>query len=117
MKKQLPALLAALVVTGFIGLAMLAASANALLNRNGTVVSNEPAAASSANVSADQTQIEQLQARINEYQQREVQYQQMLDRDQKQIQQFQQLLLVMQQAGMIQIRDDGTILLNTGRRN
>ena len=114
MKKQFPAFLAALLVTGFIAFAMVVTSANALLNKNGTVVSNDPSAIS-ATTNSNQAQIDQLQARINEYQQREVQYQQMLQQDQQQIQQFQQFLVAMQQAGLIQIRRDGTILINARR--
>jgi uncharacterized protein YlxW (UPF0749 family) len=113
MKKQLPALLAALAITGFIALAMVVTSANALMNKNGTAVSNDPALVSS-NTSASQAQIDQLQARVNEYQQREAQYQQILQQDQEQIQQFRQFLFAMQQAGLIQIRSDGTIVI-TGR--
>jgi peptidoglycan hydrolase CwlO-like protein len=112
MKKQIPAFLAALVVTGFITMAMIVTSANALMNKNGTVVSNDPAITSSTTTtSIDQAQIDQLQARINEYQQRETQYQQLLQQDQQQIQQFQQFLFAMQQAGLIQIRSDGTVLI------
>jgi uncharacterized protein YlxW (UPF0749 family) len=113
MKKQLPALIAALAITGFIALAMVVTSANALMNKNGTAASNDPAAVSSS-TNANQAQIDQLQARINEYQQRETQYQQLLQQDQAQIQQFRQFLFAMQQAGLIQIRSDGTILI-TGR--
>lgn len=116
MKKQLPAFFAAMLVTGFIALAMVVTSANALLNKNGTVVSNDPTAASTTS-NNNQAQIEQLQARINEYQQREVQYQQKLQDNQQQIQQFQQFLITMQQAGLIQIRRDGTILINSSRGN
>ena len=116
MKKQLPAFIAALAITGFIALAMIVTSANAFMNKNGTVVSNDPAiTSSSTTTSIDQAQIDQLQARINEYQQRETQYQQLLQQDQAQIQQFQQFLLAMQQAGLIQVRSDGTILI-TARR-
>jgi predicted Rossmann fold nucleotide-binding protein DprA/Smf involved in DNA uptake len=114
MKKQLPAFLAALLVTGFIAFAMLVTSANALLNRNGTVVSNDPASVS-ATTNIDQAQIDQFQARINEYQQREAQYQQLLQEDQQQLQQYQQFVAAMQQAGLIQIRRDGTILINARR--
>lgn len=113
MKKQIPALLAALAITGFIALAMVVTSANALMNKNGTAVSNDPTVVSS-NTSASQAQIDQLQARVNEYQQRETQYQQILQQDQEQIQQFRQFLFAMQQAGLIQIRSDGTIVI-TGR--
>jgi len=114
MKKQLPAFIAAIMVTGFIALAMIVTSADALMNKNGTVASNDPAAVSTT-TNVDQAQIEQLQTRINEYQQREAQYQQLLQEDQQQIQQFQQFLAAMQQAGLIQIRRDGTILINTRR--
>lgn len=113
MKKQLPAFVAALAITGFIALAMFVTSANALINKNGTVVSNDPAAVTTS-ANASQAQIDQLQARINEYQQRETQYQQLLQQDQEQIQQFRQFLFAMQQAGLIQVRNDGTILI-TGR--
>ena len=113
MKKQLPALIAALAITGFIALAMGVTSVNALMNKNGTAASNDPAAVTSS-TTASQAQIDQLQARINEYQQRETQYQQILQQDQEQIQQFRQFLFAMQQAGLIQIRSDGTIVI-TGR--
>jgi TolA-binding protein len=114
-KKQLPALIAALLITGFIALAMIVTSANALLNKNGTQVSNDPATAS-ASTNIDQAQIDQLQARIKEYQQRESQYQQLLQQDKEQLQQYEQFVVAMQQAGLIQIRRDGTILINTRHR-
>jgi predicted Rossmann fold nucleotide-binding protein DprA/Smf involved in DNA uptake len=115
MKKQIPALIAALVITGFIAMAMVVTSANALMNKNGTVASNNPAAVSaSTTTNINQAQIDQLQARINEYQQRESQYQQLIQQDQQQIQQFRQFLFAMQQAGLIQIRSDGAIVI-TGR--
>ena len=117
MKKQIPALIAAFLVTGFIALAMVVTSANALMNKNGTVASNDPSAVSSASTTnINQAQIDQLQARINEYQQREAQYQQLLQQDQQQIQQFRQFLFAMQQAGLIQLRSDGTVVITGGRR-
>ncbi len=114
MKKQLPAFFAAMLITGFIAFTMIVTSANALLNKNGTIVSNDPSAAST-NTNIDQAQLEQLQARVNEYQQREAQYQQLLQEDQQQLQQYQQFVTAMQQAGLIQIRRDGTILINARR--
>jgi hypothetical protein len=112
MKKQFPALIAALLVTGFIALAMVVTSANALLNKNGTLVSSNPGSVS-ASTNIDQVQLDQLQARINEYQQREAQYQQLLQQDQQQLQQYQQFVIAMQRAGLIQVRRDGTILINS----
>ena len=114
MNKQLPAFFAAMLVTGFIVFAMIVTSANALMNKNGTVASNAPASVS-ASTNINQAQIDQLQARIDEYQQREAQYQQLLQQDQQQIQQFQQFVFAMQQAGLIQIRPDGAILINSPR--
>ena len=119
MKKQLPAFLAALFVTGFIALAMIVTSANALMNKNGTVVSNDPALpAANTTTSIDQAQIDQLQARIDEYQQREWESQQLLQDSQQQLQQasaqnqqFRQFVLAMQQAGLIQIRNDGSVVI------
>jgi TolA-binding protein len=112
MKKQIPAFIAAMFVTGFIALVMLVTGANALMNKNGSIVSNDPAAISSTTTtSLDQARIDQLQARVTEYQGREAQYQQLLQQDQQQLQQFQQVLVAMQRAGLIQIRSDGTILL------
>jgi predicted PurR-regulated permease PerM len=114
MKKQLPAFIAAMLVTGFIALVMIVTGANALMNKKGTLVSNDPSSIS-ATTNLDQKQIEQLQARINEYQQREAQYQQLLQQDREQLQQYKQFTIAMQQAGLIQIRQDGTILI-TARR-
>lgn len=128
MKKQLPALLAASLMTGLISLVMVVTSANALLNKNSVDPANSVSTSSISSVSvsgADQTQIKQLQDRINEYaqreqqyQQREQQYQQTLQSDQQQlsqaaaqIQQFQQFLVALQERGIIKIRSDGSVLI------
>jgi uncharacterized protein YpmS len=115
MKKHIPAILATLMIIGFLVLAMGVTGISALTNRVGTPNAN---LLTSASGGSDQSQLDLLQSRINEYQQREQQYQQLLDDDQvkiqqetSQIQQFKQLLVAMQQHGLIQIRDDGTIML------
>lgn len=113
MNKQLPAFLAALLVTGLIAMTMVVVSANAYINTNGTRASSGPSIAQAAN--AGQAQIDQLQSRINEYQQREVQYQQMLQQDQQQLQQVGQLLSALQQNGLIQVQPNGSIAI-TGFR-
>ena len=139
MKKQLPALIASILMTGLIALVMFVTSANALFNPNSVAPANSPSAntgtTTDAAASADQAQIQQLQDRINEYaqreqqyqqreqqyQQREQQYQQSLANDQtevqqaeRQMQQIQQLLAALQDRGLIRIQDNGTILI-TGR--
>jgi len=123
MKKQIPALIAAFIVTCVIAGFMVAVSANAYFNQSGVTVSNSPTGA--ANVSQvtnnQQAQIDQLQGRIQEYQQREQQYQTILQQDQQQIQQdqqtfqqVQQLLMILQQRGLIQIQNDGRIIISGG---
>ena len=129
MKKQLPALVAAILMTAFIALAMVVTSANALLNKNAVDPLNSAAASTGTSIdsvsNASQAQIKQLQDRINEYaqreqqyQQREQQYQQTLASDQLQLQQaavqlqqIQQLLSALQDRGLIQITNNGTILI------
>jgi peptidoglycan hydrolase CwlO-like protein len=130
MKKQLPALIAAVLMTVFIALVMVVTSANALLNKNAVDPSNSAStsAATEAASNASQAQIKQLQDRINEYAQREQQYQQReqqaqqtISNDQQQlqqaalqVQQIQQLLSALQDRGLIRIQNNGTILI-TGR--
>jgi len=123
MKKRLPALVAAFLITAFITLAMGAVSLNALFNPNSVAASNKAgvAAASSAPSSLQQAQIQQLQARIQEYQQREQQYQTQLQNDQQQIQQagaevqqFKQFVLALQARGVIQIQPDGSVAIIVG---
>lgn len=130
MKKQLPAFLAAILMTAIIALAMVVTSVNALFNKDGvnpvnavtTTPGSAPVTSSSA---ADQAKIQQLQARIDEYaqreqqyQQREQQYQQLLQSNQdqvqqatRQVQQIQQLLSALQERGLIRIQEDGSIVI------
>jgi chromosome segregation ATPase len=123
MRKQIVALLAAILITGAIAMSMLVIGANAMTNRNGTAVSNSPAAVagSTATSPSDQAQIAQLQAQIAQYQAREQQYQTALASDNQQLTQaasemqtIQQLLAYLQQHGLIQIDSQGQIYV-TGR--
>jgi peptidoglycan hydrolase CwlO-like protein len=118
--KHIPALLAAVIMTGIVGLAMLGIGANALLNQNTqpTLNSTSSAGNSVSNVSNTAPQVQQLQARISEYQSREQQYQaqlqglqQQVSQEQSQIQIFQQILGELQSRGVIAIQGDGTILI------
>jgi predicted nucleic acid-binding Zn-ribbon protein len=68
--------------------------------------SDPPASGASA-----QSQIAQLQAEIQQYQSREQQYQAELDQAGNLIQSYQQVLLALQQSGLIRITRDGRILL------
>ena len=126
MSKQFGALLAAILITGAIVMSMFVVGANAMTNKQGTVVSNSPAAAtaaassgSSTSSSSDQAQIAQLQAQIAQYQSREQQYQTALNSDNQQLaqvaqqtQMVQQLLAYLQNRGLISIDSQGNIYVN-----
>jgi peptidoglycan hydrolase CwlO-like protein len=127
MKKQSIAMLAALVMTACMGVAILSVGGVALFNKKGTTVANSQAQAVQVNAGASQqAQIQQLQdlvsqyqARENEYQTREQQYKQQLDQvnaqvqgSQQQLQQVQALLAALQQRGLITITSDGQIFIN-----
>lgn len=121
MKKQIPALIATILVISFLAIAMGATSVSALTNINGTPNSNN---SSGTSLVSNQTQTDQFQARIVEYQQRELQYQQLLANDQSQIKQaadqvsqIQKLLFALQQQGLISIHNDGTISINSQASN
>ena len=120
--KHIAAFTAALIMTVLIGVAMLAFGVNALLNRN--VVSTAQAAElsgavdASSQAAADQLVIDQLQAQISEYQNRETQYQDEIKSAADQVnqlsqqnQQYQSLVNALQNAGVIQITQDGRVFI------
>jgi len=72
-KKALPALVAAMIMSIFIGVAILAFGLNALLNQNTSVA--QAAVTADTPVNGDQLRIEDLQDTVSQYQQRETQYQ------------------------------------------
>jgi peptidoglycan hydrolase CwlO-like protein len=137
--KRIQALIAAVIITGLVGLSMLAIGVNAALNPNTVAVSDAPGSAPAAvsdppNSSASagsttsaqaQAQVKQLQDLIAQYQNREKQYQAQLDQYQNldkqyqaqvdqaaaQLQQYQALLAEMQRRGLIRINGDGSIQL------
>lgn len=124
MRKQIGALLAAILITGAIAVFMVVVGANAMTNQKGTAVSNSPAsvaAAGSTTASSDQAQIAQLQSLVAEYQAREQQYQAALKSDNDQLtqsaselQMIQQLLAYLQSHGLIQIDNQGQIYVTGG---
>jgi peptidoglycan hydrolase CwlO-like protein len=119
MKKTIPALIAAVLVTVVLGTGMF------LIGQNALGTSTAKAAAATTNtVSADTvTQYEQL---VAQYQTRETQYQaqiaqatdqintanQQLTADSQQIQQYQSLLSQLQNSGLITVASDGTVTIN-----
>jgi len=132
MNKRLAALLAAILTTACISVAILAIGGAALFNPNGVAVA-QSASQSTVAVSSvtnsnggSQAQVQQLQALVTQYQDREKQYQareqqyqQQLQAVNDQVQQAQQqmqevrsLLLALQQHGLITITEDGQIIIN-----
>jgi septal ring factor EnvC (AmiA/AmiB activator) len=113
--KRIQAVIAAVMITGLVGLGMLAIGVNAALNPNTVAVSNAPgdppAPAVAATSSQTQTQINHLQDLIAQYQNREKQYQAELNQADTQLQQYQALLAELQRRGLIRVNSDGSIQL------
>jgi peptidoglycan hydrolase CwlO-like protein len=113
--KRLYALIAAAIITGLVGLGMLAIGVNAAINPN-TVAASDAPGDPATNVSATspdaQAQVRQLQDLVAQYQDREKQYQAQLNQEETQLQQYQQLLIELQRRGLIRINGDGSIQLS-----
>ncbi len=117
--KRWQALIAATIVTGLVAFGMLVVGLNAFFNTNSvkasdaavsvTAPTGAPQAASAPSV--DQTQLTQLQSLIAQYQDREKQYQAQLNQLNGELQQYQQVLTQLQQQGLIQVTQDGQILV------
>ncbi len=131
MRKQLPAFIAAFLITGCLGLGMFFVGAKALLNKNTVAAASAPdtkqnettQVASAALMQPDQTQIQQMQNLLDQYQQREQQYQQRerqykdqlsaaqqeIQQASAQIQQYQQLVDYLQRNGILHIERNGEV--------
>ena len=124
MRKQTIAILAALFITGLVAMSVAVVGVNAMMNQKGTAVSNSPAksvTSVSAAPSSDQAVIADLQSQVAGYQAREQQYQTALQSDNQQlaqayqqIQAVQQLLVYLQNRGIIQINNQGQIVITNG---
>lgn len=128
MRKNFIALLFAFLMTAVVGISIFAIGGAALLNRNGTPISNAPVQGSGVALSKSQQtdQINQLQELVSQYQDREQQYQQrekqlqnqlaqanaQVQQDQQLIQQVRALLQALQQRGVISVSEDGQIFIN-----
>lgn len=120
MKKQIIALIAAILTTIVMGFAMFAIGGAALFNKNTADASNAKTQANVALTSEQQAaQIEQLQELVRQYQDRETQYQSQLDQASLQIQSLndqlqrtEQILIALQQVGLISITEDGRVIIN-----
>jgi peptidoglycan hydrolase CwlO-like protein len=131
--KPIPALIAALLITGIIAAGMFIIGGNALFNNNTVPTANSPAQA--AKLAADppssttaQAEVAQLQSLVSQYQAREKQYQsqlnqleqevnqsqQQLNQANQQVQQFESLLTELQNLGLIRIGNNGQIFVRGG---
>lgn len=114
MKKQIPAIIAAAIITIVLGIGMFAIGGNAL-------VSNA-AAASNVTISADssaQQVISQYMVREGQYKDQITKAQDLLNKKQGELDdannkltRYRQLIQVLQQVGVITIGDDGSIQIN-----
>jgi peptidoglycan hydrolase CwlO-like protein len=126
MNKSMIAILIALLMTACVGASIFTVGGAALLNKNGSPVSNSPAQAVNVSASTQQTdQVAQYQNLVAQYQDREKQYQQreqqlqdqlaqanaQIQEDQQLVDQARSVLSALQQRGVIQITDDGRILI------
>jgi hypothetical protein len=121
MRKQVVAFLSAFIITAIVALSMLVVGVNAASNPNGVTASNSPTAATasgSASSASAQAQIAQVQAQLAQYQARDQQYQAALSSDNQQLSQaaqemqmIQQLLVYLQNRGLIQINNQGQIMV------
>ena len=128
MKKSTIAVLISLLMTACVGASIFAIGGAAILNKNGSPVSNSPVQAvqvSNSSSAQQNDQIAQLQSLVAQYQDREKQYQQreqqlqqqlsqansQVQADQELVQQARDLLAALQQRGLIQITNDGRILI------
>ncbi len=120
--KRIQALIAAVMITGLVGLGMLAIGVNAALNPNVVAAKDAPGDPSTTDVATSsqtsarissqaQDQINRLQDLVAQYQNREKQYQTQLNQADTQLQQYQALLVEMQRRGLIRINGDGSIQL------
>ena len=129
--KRIQALFAAALTTALIGLGVFAIGVNAASNTDTVPVTDSPAQTQAATVSVStagaattdqaQAQINQLQNLISQYQTREKQYQteiqnlsQQAADTKAQADQLQQILLALQQRGVIRITNDGRITIRGG---
>jgi uncharacterized protein YlxW (UPF0749 family) len=126
-RKTLPAYLAALGMTGMIGVCILAFGVSTLLNRKTAPV--QAVATQMPVVFDQQATIQQLQDQVAQYQQREAQYQARETQYQNQLQQvtdqlnqlsqlnqqyqaYQDIVTSLENAGVIRIASDGSVIVN-----
>ena len=119
MKRQIPALVATFLITGFMTLALSVVGVNAMYNKANLDASTSQIAQTS---DVKQAEIAQLEALVNQYNQREVQYQQREQQYQQQLQQsqqqaanasstLQQLIQILQTNRLIRLDPNGQITI------
>lgn len=115
MRHRLSPILAASLITGLVACGMLVIGVAAALNPNGVRAADSPAAAALQDPAASpadaQAQIAQLQDLVRQYQDRESQYQAQLQQAATSLQAYQQILMALQESGLIRITRDGRILV------
>ena len=119
MKRQIPALVATFLITGFMTLALSVVGVNAMYNKATLDASTSQIAQTS---DVKEAEVAQLEALVNQYKQREVQYQQREQQYQQQLQQsqqqaanasstLQQLIQILQSNRLIRLDPNGQITI------
>ena len=116
--KHASAITTALVITAIIGLGIMVIGVSAFTNKNTVPLQNSPNASlagSSANSSANSSQsAASTPAQVQQLQQQVTDLQNQLDQASQVVAQYQNLLLVLQQRGVISIDSNGNIYLPQG---
>jgi peptidoglycan hydrolase CwlO-like protein len=129
MRKQFIAFLAAFIITAIVALSMLAVGVSAAVNPNGVTASNSSTAQSVSSTTNDQSQVAELQNLIAQYQSREQQYlareqqyqaaidsaNQQLSQASQEVQMAEQVLVALQNRGLIRIDNQGQITVTQNR--
>jgi TolA-binding protein len=116
--KHASAITTALIITAIIGLGIMVIGVSAFTNKNTVPLQNSPNASlagSSANSSANSSQPSaSTSAQVQQLQQQVTDLQNQLNQASQTVVQYQNLLLVLQQRGVISIDSNGNIYLPQG---
>jgi len=109
--KHATAILASIVITGVVALGILFLGANALTNKNTVPLQSSPSTIIGVNQPIDPTQ--SLQSQLDQYKTQLTDTQAQLDQANQMLAQYQSLIDSLQQAGLIRIQSDGSILIRS----
>ncbi len=113
--KHATAILASIFITAIVGLGILFLGADALFNKNTVPLQSSPATLSGVSQTISSSQ--PLQAQLDQYKAQLADTQAQLDQANQTLAQYQSLIDALQQAGLIRVQSDGSILIRGGFGN